>query len=188
MTRLADAGRRIAKKSMLAALAVLTAAAVLAMYRDTELKEDTCYAQTVVGHDVIHSTEQLEARAQKGDTEAQTTLGIYFLGDEGYPRLHGGASYYAKAASFFQMAAEHGDPVAQFNLGRLYFKGKGLPQNAQEAFFWVLLAERNKNNTLNVPRCDFPVLRKTVALTLSPQERVAVEKRVREWESARKIR
>ena len=39
-----------------------------------------------------------------------------------------------------QKAAEQGDAVAQFNLGVLYYKGEGVPQDYKEAFKWHLKA------------------------------------------------
>ncbi|MBR7069190.1 MAG: SEL1-like repeat protein [Oxalobacter sp.] len=40
----------------------------------------------------------------------------------------------AQAAACLLFAAEHGLTEAKFELGRLYFQGKGVPQNAQKAF------------------------------------------------------
>ena len=44
---------------------------------------------------------------------------------------------YQSALAGFRVLAERGDAKAQFSLGRMYAKGKGVPQNAQEAFNWV---------------------------------------------------
>lgn len=150
-----------------------------------------CYSHTSnVGW--IHSLADLKAKAAEGDAEAQTSLGIFYLGKEGYPTLSVGTNEgrrreanNAEASVWFRKAAEQGDPIAQFNLGRLYFAGKGLRQDAAEALFWALLAEQNKKNVLGVPRCDFPMLREKIELALSPAERASIKKRVREWEAGR---
>ena len=52
-----------------------------------------------------------------------------------------GAAYnekgnYVEAAFLFRKAAEQGDGDAQFNLGLMYAKGKGVPQDYVEAYKW----------------------------------------------------
>lgn len=51
----------------------------------------------------------------------------------------GEAVDYAKAIMLYEMAAEHGDRVAQRELGLMYLRGEGVEQNHAEAF--VLLLE-----------------------------------------------
>lgn len=43
---------------------------------------------------------------------------------------------YATALKNWQPLAQHGDPKAQFNLGLMYEKGQGVPQNYSEATYW----------------------------------------------------
>ncbi|MGH7181126.1 MAG: tetratricopeptide repeat protein, partial [Nitrospiraceae bacterium] len=43
---------------------------------------------------------------------------------------------YALAARIFRPLAEQGDAKAQYNLGVMYDKGQGLPQDYQEALKW----------------------------------------------------
>lgn len=50
------------------------------------------------------------------------------------------AGDYARAATVLLDAAEAGDPAAQYSLGRLYFAGQGVPQDAAAALGWYLLA------------------------------------------------
>ncbi|MGV7230061.1 MAG: tetratricopeptide repeat protein, partial [Nitrospirales bacterium] len=47
---------------------------------------------------------------------------------------------YATALSEFLPLAQQGDVKAQFNMGILYEKGQGVPQDFQEAFRWYYLA------------------------------------------------
>jgi len=43
---------------------------------------------------------------------------------------------YAQAAVWYRKAAERGDAGSQFDLGTLYDKGQGVPQNYSEAAGW----------------------------------------------------
>ena len=52
---------------------------------------------------------------------------------------------YAAAASGFRTLAEQGDATAQSNLGDLYFKGQGVPQNYAEAVKWYRRAAEQGN-------------------------------------------
>ena len=58
---------------------------------------------------------------------------------------------YATALKEFLPLAEQGNIKAQFNMGILYEKGQGVPQNFQEAFRWYYLAaEQGDASTQNV--------------------------------------
>jgi uncharacterized protein len=48
----------------------------------------------------------------------------------------GPTNNYVEAAKWFRMAADQGLPIAQHNLGGLYFSGRGVPQDFQEAAQW----------------------------------------------------
>ncbi|MCH8039374.1 MAG: sel1 repeat family protein, partial [Nitrospinae bacterium] len=43
---------------------------------------------------------------------------------------------YATALKEFRPLADQGDALAQFNLGIMYYKGQGVPQDYQEAAKW----------------------------------------------------
>ena len=47
---------------------------------------------------------------------------------------------YPKAAEMFLEIAQHGNAVAQFNLGMMYHNGRGVPQDDKEAVRWFHLA------------------------------------------------
>src|SRR5690349_19977542 len=47
---------------------------------------------------------------------------------------------YTKAAEAFRRAADQGNVDAQFNLAVMYSKGRGVPQNNQEAAHWYRMA------------------------------------------------
>jgi TPR repeat protein len=60
------------------------------------------------------------------------------------PLEDGTAAYrrgdYAVALKLWRPLAELGNPEAQFNVGRLYAEGRGVPENAAEATRWYRLA------------------------------------------------
>ncbi len=73
--------------------------------------------------------------AERGDAESQLTLGIVYRdGSDGPPQD------YTEAAIWFRRAAEQAHPMAQFNLGRLYEGGRGVPQDLILAYMWYSLA------------------------------------------------
>ncbi|WP_420238001.1 tetratricopeptide repeat protein [Telmatobacter bradus] len=49
----------------------------------------------------------------------------------------------AQAAQWYKQAAAQGDVSAQGTLGSLYFMGQGVPQDYNEAYFWLDLAARS---------------------------------------------
>ena len=81
--------------------------------------------------------EQLQQLAEKGDPAAENALGLrYFQGDE-----KNGIQRDEKAAfHWFSRAAEHGSLTAQSKLGFLYWGGRGVPKDANKAYFWTVLA------------------------------------------------
>jgi TPR repeat protein len=135
----------------------------------------------------------LQAKAEKGDAEAQLALGniygIYFktcdpaisATNNTNTRIVICSAYKdaKEAAKWYRKAAEQGNARAQFKLADLYYYGAGVKQDYSEAYFWVLLFQRYRN-----PR-DLPML---VSLKpdqpekhLTPDQKAAVEKRVQEW-------
>lgn len=70
--------------------------------------------------------QQLKAKAETGDPEAQLALGMKY--DE--------RKDYAEAAKWYRKAAEQGLATAQYDLGFMYYKGRGVPRHYSEAFKW----------------------------------------------------
>jgi len=52
------------------------------------------------------------------------------------------AGDYTKALQLWKPLAENGDPDAQFNLGLLYRKGQGVPNNDRLAIMWFIRAAK----------------------------------------------
>ena len=55
------------------------------------------------------------------------------------------AGDYEKAAMIFRSLAEKGDSEAQINLGMMYYRGQGVPQDYLEAVTWYRLAAKQGN-------------------------------------------
>ncbi len=80
-------------------------------------------------------TPALRAAAEKGDPRAQFIMGSHYLEKRDF----------AQAAGWFEKAARRGLAVAQYRLGTLYERGRGVPRNAKEALKWYEKAARAGN-------------------------------------------
>jgi TPR repeat protein len=83
--------------------------------------------------------------AEQGLPEAQVNLGLMYDKGQGVPQDYAEAMKWyrkaaeqgnAKAVKWYRKAAEQGLPEAQFNLGLMYDKGQGVPQDYAEAVKW----------------------------------------------------
>ena len=84
--------------------------------------------------------DQLRARVEQGDAEAQTTLGDkYFVGSEVPEDVAEAVRWYP--VRWYRFAANQGHATAQTALGLLYDDGEGVPQDDTEA---VELLERTE--------------------------------------------
>ena len=85
--------------------------------------------------------------AQDGDPVAENALGLrYFQGDE----KNGIMRDEKQAFRWFSRAAEHGSLAAQAKLGFLYWGGRGVSKDVNQAYFWTVIArtrgdEENKD-------------------------------------------
>jgi uncharacterized protein len=68
--------------------------------------------------------------ADRGDAEAQFTLGVAYRDGSGVPQDE------AQAVQWFRKAAEQGLAVAEYNLALMYAKGTGVSKNPKEAALW----------------------------------------------------
>jgi len=68
--------------------------------------------------------------ADRGDANAQNSLGVMYLYGQGARRD------YNQARKWFRQAAALGSPAAQFNLGDMYFRARGVEQDLREAARW----------------------------------------------------
>ena len=83
------------------------------------------------------SFELMRQLAQDGDPVAEYALGLrYFQGDD----KNGLVRDEKQAFRWFSRAAEHGSLAAQAKLGFLYWGGRGVPKDLNQAYFWTVLA------------------------------------------------
>ena len=96
--------------------------------------------------------------AERGDAEAQVSLGWMYQTGQGFARD------YHQAAHWYRAAADQGNGLAQYSLGELYAVGLGVPQDFAQAVAWHRRAAEGGNvsaqfrlayfyeNGLGVPR------------------------------------
>jgi TPR repeat protein len=114
------------------------------------------------------SQHQLQALAGEGDANAQWMLGQALLtGDLG-------TTDDVEAVQWLQRAADQGHGLAQRDLGWLYELGRGVDQDALEAFFWYSLASRQDSGRARLRR-------DALAATLTAEQHEAVLARLRGW-------
>jgi len=77
--------------------------------------------------------------AERGNVEAEATLGFMYRFALGVPRD------YAKAAGWLKKPAEQGIALAQAELGFIYLSGEGVPIDYTEAMVWLRKAVSQNN-------------------------------------------
>ena len=87
--------------------------------------------------DYAAALKEFRRSAEKGNLEAQFSLGRMHNKGEGVRRSH------REAAKWFRRAAERGHPAAQLHLGVLYATGNGVIQNYVLAHMWFNLSSAN---------------------------------------------
>ena len=78
----------------------------------------------------VSQGQSIKERAEQGDAEAQSALGIMYDLGEGVPEDD------AEAVKWYRKAAEQGNADAQCNLGIMYDLGEGVPEDDAEAAKW----------------------------------------------------
>ena len=86
---------------------------------------------------------------------------------------------YAQAASWYRKAAEQGQVVAQLNLGLMYSRGEGVPQDYVRAHMWVNLAAPGISDTSS--RRIFVESRDLVAAKMTPAQIAEAQRMASEW-------
>ena len=92
-------------------------------------------------HRFAAAVQRFRRAAERGDAEAQITLGSLYMEGEGVPKDE------AEAVRWFRQAAKQGDATAQFILGVMYVNGEGVPQDATEAVRWYRRAARQRKRS-----------------------------------------
>jgi hypothetical protein len=75
--------------------------------------------------------------AEKGDPAAENALGLRYFQGDAKNRISRDEK---QAFRWFRRAADHGSLPAQAKLGALYWGGRGVPKDLNQAYFWTLLA------------------------------------------------
>lgn len=116
---------------------------------------------------ILEHIESIKRSAEKGEADAQCTLGTLYATGNGVPQnddqaviwfrhaaeqksaagqYHLGVMYAEgrgasqddkEAAAWYTKAAEQGHADAQYHLGALYHKGRGVPRDAITAYAWL---------------------------------------------------
>ena len=93
--------------------------------------QDSKASSTPAGQDQLTAAvNDTRARAERGEADAQTNLGII------YEKGHGVAQDLAQAVTWYRKAADQGHAPAQYNLGYMYEKGLGIAQDGAQAIAW----------------------------------------------------
>ena len=74
--------------------------------------------------------EEVKAKAEKGDAEAQNLLGLSYISGRGV------ATDAVQAVFWWRKAAEQGFAVAQYNMGQSYAYGDGVAKDSSQAVSW----------------------------------------------------
>ncbi|MDF3025156.1 MAG: Sel1 domain protein repeat-containing protein [Alphaproteobacteria bacterium] len=114
--------------------------------------------------------QQMLARANAGDAVAQYDIASrYFTGSNGVPLD------FTKAGAWLQKSAEQDHAPAQYNLGLLYYEGKGYTVDNARAYFWATRASFRGH----IPQGnDYRV---QAGQLLTPEVRAQIEKAAHEW-------
>lgn len=89
----------------------------------------------------VESRESVEARAKKGDKDAQFDMGAFYHDGEG-----GTPKNFDLARQWFEKAAKQGEPRAQFNLGVMYYTAEGIKQDYAAAKEWFEKSAKTGND------------------------------------------
>jgi hypothetical protein len=147
----------------------------------------------------------LHRKAERGDAEAQYSLGVSYREGKGVPRDYAQAAtwwrtsaaqgharaqsalgfMYAngqgvakddeRAVEWYRKAADQGVARAQFNLGVMYGTGQGVSQDYVEAHKWMNLAATLEESA---------AARDRLAQQMTPAQIADAERRAQEWTAA----
>ena len=99
------------------------------------------YAQTGEQTDTVPDIQAAIQAANEGNVDAQCFLGIvYSVGQYDVEQN------YAEAIKYFTMAAEKGEPTAQYNLSLFYIEGFGVEPDTVQAQKWYDLALQQRSD------------------------------------------
>ena len=99
----------------------------------------------------VKAFEGYRTLAEKGDREAQFSLGLRYDNGEGVAKDE------VEAVKWYRKAADQGHAKAQFSLGYCYFNGRGVAKDEVEAVKWYRKAadQEDAKAQLNLGYCYF---------------------------------
>ncbi len=86
---------------------------------------------------------------------------------------------YATALKEWRPLAEQGDAAAQYNLGRMYHEGEGVPQDDVQAHLWANLAAAQGNELARINR-------DRLTEQMTPVQLAEAQRLAREWKAKSK--
>ncbi len=102
----------------------------------------------------------------------------------GHPRGDGIAQDYGEAMGWYRKAAGQGFARAQYNLGVMYGKGRGVPRDDVQAYMWFTLSA--SGSSPGKARDKAARNRDVVAAQMTPAQIAEARKLARAWKPEKK--
>ncbi len=109
--------------------------------RDSNPGKSTQFPSVVYGRNCNVEVDEIRAKAEQGDTNAEFTLGSLYDAGLNVKKDQ------KEAIRWLMRAAEKGHSEAQNSLGSMYQAGDGVARDYAEAIRWYTLAANQNNNT-----------------------------------------
>ena len=104
---------------------------------------------------------------------------VYMIIADSYAHGVGVAPEPARAAHWYRIGAETGDPLAQYEIGRRYLEGEGVTPDAVQAIFYLELAVTRLGDGKAREQANWALMRAKWGAT--PEERARVAALLRAW-------
>ena len=88
----------------------------------------------------------------------------------------------AEAVRWYRLAADQGYAPAQYNLGTMYVRGRGVPEDVVTAHMWVSLAASRSTSDVALDRAAQTL--ELIAEELTASQRAEAQRLAREWAAA----
>jgi hypothetical protein len=126
--------------------------------------------------DIRKAIKWYEIAAKQGNRDALFNLAsIFYNGNKDHMILKD----YVRSAGYSRQAAESGDEIAQFSLGKMYVEGKGVIQDYIQAHMWFNVSNSNGHK----PAIK---LRDIIEKKMSKQQVEEAQKLARNWKPKKK--
>jgi TPR repeat protein len=130
------------------------------------------YVGKLVPQDYKEAAKLFQQAAQQDHVRAAYSLGVMYRDGQGVPEDG------AEAIHLFQTVAEkHRFPLAEHNLGAMYYSGKLVPQNLVLAYMWTSLAA-------NAGTESSKKLLATIGEKMTPEQIAEAKQKAQDWTRA----